>query len=332
MNVKCMIIFGVIWLNACTPPDENNYEIARWKGFADAAITFTFDDNTAYQYDIAIPMFDEYGFNATFYPVINWEPKWDVFSNAVTNGHEVGSHTVSHRNLANLSIADQEIELKDSKNAIDQMLGAGACKTMAYPFCSPSDKMLAQKNFIAVRHCQGQIEKACPDDMVNISSIICGDQGDIKTFNDFKNKAIEAAELNGWCVYLLHGIDNDGGYSPVPSEVLGHSLAYFNNARDKYWVDTFSNVARYIMQRNCLSISEKRISRGVIEIALSDTLDNSIFNVPITVCRKLPAKWEHIEVKQNNQAIDFKIEERNNGKSVVFDAVPDAGLLAIVKL
>lgn len=332
MNVKCIIILGVLWLNACTLPNENNYEIAQWKGFADAAITYTFDDNTAHQYDIGIALFDKYGYNATFYPVINWEPKWDVFAKAVANGHEVGSHTVTHRNLANIDLSDQEVELRDSKNTIEQMLGAGVCKTMAYPFCSPSDKTLTQKYFIAVRHCQGQIEKASPDDMMNISSIICGDQGDIKTFNDFKNKAVEAAELKGWCVYLLHGIDDDGGYSPVNSEVLDQSLSYFNNNRDKYWVDTFSNVAIYILQRNCLSVTDSKVGRNAIELALNDTLDNTIYNMPVTIRRFLPRKWKNIEVEQNDRAIAFKLEKCDAGNCVVFDAVPDAGLVTITKL
>lgn len=66
MNVKCIIILGVLCLNAFVPPNENNYEITRWKGFANAAIPNILVKNIAHQYNIGIPMFDKYRFIKTF--------------------------------------------------------------------------------------------------------------------------------------------------------------------------------------------------------------------------------------------------------------------------
>ena len=48
------------------------YEVGTWQGFRRAAITYTFDDNCANQFALAVPMFNASGLKLTLYPVINW--------------------------------------------------------------------------------------------------------------------------------------------------------------------------------------------------------------------------------------------------------------------
>ena len=72
------------------------YEIGTWKGFCQAAISYTFDDGCSNQYAIAIPMFNEFDFDLTMYPVINWSPNWTALQNAAAQGHE-GLHHVFFR-------------------------------------------------------------------------------------------------------------------------------------------------------------------------------------------------------------------------------------------
>lgn len=307
------------------------YEIASWKGFTDAAITYTFDDATSNQYTIAIPMFNEFNFDATFFPVINWSPNWSVFQSAAVQGHEIGSHTISHSNLGNLTDSVQNIELKNSQFAINTNITTQKCKTIAYPYCAPGADTIVKKYYFAARHCQGSIEKTTPSDFYNISSIACGDQGSVKSTSDFKSKADLAAASKGWCIYLLHGIDNDGGYSALSSDTLRKSLEYLDFNKDKFWVSTFGNVAGYIMERNCATVSELSFSEDSILLQVNDTLDDKIFNYPITIRRPLDEDWPNVFVKQNNVLVNSQIKITNTVKYVVFDIVPDAGDITIVK-
>jgi peptidoglycan/xylan/chitin deacetylase (PgdA/CDA1 family) len=58
---------------------------------------------------------------------------WDVLRSLVQRGHEVGSHGVSHRDLTQLSPADLEREVRESKDRIESELRR-PCRFIAYPY------------------------------------------------------------------------------------------------------------------------------------------------------------------------------------------------------
>ncbi|MGD0077407.1 MAG: polysaccharide deacetylase family protein [Sedimentisphaerales bacterium] len=308
------------------------YEVGIWPGFRTAAITYTFDDGCAKQYSVALPMFNEFGFKMTMYPVINWGPNWPALQAAANQGHEIGSHTVTHTNDLNKQPAEQqESELVKSQEIINSRITGQKCVTIAYPFCQPLDKALTEKYYIAARHCQGVIEANTPKDFYQISSIICGSQGSVKTAADFNARFEKAAASKGWCVFLIHGIDDDGGYSPLPSETLRAGLQYLETRKSTFWVATFVNAVRYIRERNDVSVVESSHSDNSITLKVTDTLDNAIYNYPITLRRPLPAGWTAARVSQNGHSADVTVVEVNSVKYMMFDAVPDGGEVVLTK-
>ena len=307
------------------------YEVGNWRGFRTAAVTYTFDDNTSKQLPVAIPIFNEFGFKATLYPVINWGPNWTGLQNAAAVGHEVGSHTVSHPNLGSLPIADQNTQLLNSKNTINSYIPGQQCLTLAYPYCVPSDLTLTSTYYIAARHCQGAIELNTPSNFYQISSIICGSAGSVNSTSAFITKFTSAASSNGWCVFLLHGIDSDGGYSPLSSTILRESLQYLDDRRGTFWEETFLNVVRYIRERNAVSVTETSNTGDTITLQVTDTLDNTIYNYPVTIRRPLPANWPSAVVTQNGEAVDTYVLMVNSVRYVMFDVVPDGGDVVLTK-
>ena len=85
-----------------------------------------------------------------------------------------------------------------------------------------------------------------------------------------------AASNNGWCVYLFHGIDNDGGYSPVSTATLQGCVDYMDKNRQKFWIESFGNVIRYIRERNAVSIEEIAATTGTSERAKAHALQKPI--------------------------------------------------------
>ncbi len=309
------------------------YEIATWKGFTKAVINYTFDDGCRNQYDVAIPMFDEYRFQLTIYLVANSIPaeRWGVIKQSIAKGHEMGSHTVTHPSLAELSLEDQRKELSDSRKTIEEVTGTNTCHTIAYPFCICPDLELCSEYYIAGRDCRGDIEKATPDSYYRISSIGCGDLSAFNTTEAFTNKMLEATSQNGWCVFLLHGIDNDGGYSPVTSQLLRECLEYLDKNRDKYWVTSLLNAALYAKERDAAVISEKKTTKNEVTMEITHKLDKSIYNHPLTVRRQLSDKWENASVRQGGKIVESKVVIENNKKYVVFDAEPNKEEVVISK-
>lgn len=346
MKVKDKILFPfcLLFLAACSSSKDslqlkeninNNgqYEIATWKGFSETVINYTFDDGCPNQFDVAIPMFDEYGFQLTIYLVPDWVPgdKWGIIKQAIFNGHEMGSHTVTHSSLVELSQEDQRKEFLNSRKSIEERTGVKKCYTIAYPYCIHPDLELCSEYYIAGRDCRGEIEKATPDSYYRINSIPCGDLSPFYSTEAFTEKMSEAASQNGWCVFLLHGIDNDGGYSPVTSQVLKECLEYLDKNRDKYWVTSLLNAVLYAKERNTAIIVERETKKDYIKIEITHDLDNSIYDFPLTIRRILPDNWENISVWQGGILLDSKVIIENNKKYVVFDATPNKGEVILNK-
>jgi len=323
-----LIVVNVGYSRTIDPP----YEVGTWPGFRSAAISYTFDDGCSNQYSIAISMFNEFDFDLTMYPVVNWGPNWTALQNAASAGHEIGSHTMSHpSSLGGLTIGEQTEELVNSQDAINAHITGQNCITLAYPYCSPSNQTLTAKYYIAARHCQGYIEASTPSNFYQISSLICGSSGSVKTEADFVTKFESTAASNGWCVFLIHGIDSDGGYSPLPSTTLRASLEYLDAHRSTFWVSTFVNVVCYIRERNAVSVTELSNEDTSITLQVTDTLDNAIYNYPVTIRRPLPQSWPSANVSQNGQAVDACIIEVNSVKYVMFDVMPDGGDVVLSK-
>jgi peptidoglycan/xylan/chitin deacetylase (PgdA/CDA1 family) len=314
---------------------DSLYAVGTWSGFRDAAISYTFDDGCSGQFSSAIPMFNEFGFTLTLFTVTgtSWSPppNWTALQNAADQGHEIACHTVTHPRLDTLSLAEQYDELHNSQDAIDAHVTGQKCLTLAYPYCVHGNDSLCAEYFIAARACQGSIERSTPVSMLNISSLICGDEGGTKTADNFNSRANSAAGSNGWCVYLIHGIDSDGGWSPTSSDELRGSLEYLDENRDTFWVATFLNVVLYIMERNAVSVTETVILDSSITVQITDTLDNEIYNYPVTIRRQLPESWVSAVVRQNGQTIGARVVEENGVRYIQFDAVPDGGDVLITE-
>gem|GEM_PF-287965 len=307
------------------------YEITKWQGSRTAAVCFTFDDNCPNQLAKALPLFDHYGFKMTFFTVINWKPDWSALQIAANEGHEIASHTISHPRLDTLNYVQEITQLKNSQDSINAQVKGQRCLTIAYPYCIEDNKSICEKYYIAGRGCSGGIESNTPSDFMNISSIVCGTLGSVKTAGDFNNEADTAAESNGFVVFLIHGIDNDGGYSPITSANLRGALNYLQVNNKKFWVSTFSNIVRYIKERNDTSVLETSVTDSSITLFAAGTLTDSIFNYPITIRRQIPNDWPSATVLQNNGMINSRIVNTNSLKYIEFDAVPDNGEIVISK-
>lgn len=309
------------------------YLVATWPGFKSAAVSYTFDDNTSNQLPVAMPLFDKYGFKMTLYTVSgsSWNPNWNTLKMAVANGHEVGSHTVSHPVLNSLTVENQGAELQQSKATIEANIPGYKCTTIAYPNCVIGNLGELKKYYFAGRICSGAIMPPSPSDFYNLSSIICGTQGSIKLAADFNNKVASAKSTTGWCVFLIHGIDNDGGWSPVQSTELASHLAFMNDNKSDYWVGTFADVAKYIRERNTVSLTETTVTADSLLVTVNDTLNNQMYNLPVTFKRLLPTGWSNAKVYSGNKIANYSITKSGSQKFVVFDAIPDQEKISIVK-
>ncbi|MGY3091312.1 hypothetical protein ACVWYF_004378 [Hymenobacter sp. UYAg731] len=305
------------------------YEVAPWRGFKTAAVTYTLDDNTSNQLPVAIPLFDQYNFKTTLFTVTNWGPNWAGLRTASANGHEVTSHTVTHPSLGGLPVAQQLTELQQSQATIKANVPTAKCETVAYPNCVAGDVPTIQSYYIAGRVCSGQIMPATPGDFYNLSAIITGTTGMVQTAANFNAKVDAAKTARGWCVFLTHGINSDGGYSPTQSTELAGHLAYMNTNIGDFWVGTFSDVVKYIKERNAAVLTETTVSATQFTMTLTDNLPDLVYDVPITVRRQLPTAWTGAAITRGTTPVASSVVTSGGVRYVVFEATPDQGTIQI---
>ncbi|HEX7072133.1 MAG TPA: polysaccharide deacetylase family protein, partial [Rhodothermales bacterium] len=312
------------------------YEIARWHDFRPAAISHTFDDNLPNQLAIAVPLFDEFGLKLTLFALTDnassWaRPNWPGMQAAAANGHEIASHTVTHVRLPDVTMDQQRTELRASADSIAARIPEQQGLTLAYPFCVVGDNAMTAEYYIAARGCQGAIERATPADMLNISSIVVGSQGSVQNAAQLNARSDAAVSSGGWAVFLTHGIDNDGGYSPIPSAELRAHVEYLAENQDRFWVETFGNVVRYIRERDAASVVEESADENRLVVQVTDDLDDTIYDHPITLRRALPEGWANVTVTQDGEPVRQRLLDEDGARYVIFDATPDAGDVAIDK-
>jgi len=113
--------------------------------------------------------------------------------------------------------------------------------------------------------------------------------------------------------------------------VLTGAVQYLDTNKNNFWVATFVNVACYIKERDDVSVSETTVTDTAITLAVTDTLDNTIYNYAVTLRRPLPAGWASAAVTQNGHSVDSLIVTVNSVNYVMFNVVPDGGTVVLTK-
>jgi oligosaccharide reducing-end xylanase len=299
----------------------DGYEVAPWYDFKPAVITYSFDDGTYNQIGKGLPLLDKYNLKGSFNLITSWDQEWEGFKLAAKNGHEISSHTVTHPNLEEQNIETQISELKESKKKIEKETGH-ECVTLVYPYCSAGDYDLAKKFYISARACSGELIGPNPYDMFDISSIIIGDQTDFKTGKDLNNWADRAFDEKKWVMFLIHGIDGDGGYSPIDSYELELHLKYVSKNIDKFWVGTFRDISKYILEANSIIIEENNHEGGMKTISVSCQYTTTItkLDFPVTVSRIIEPNCKNPTILRESDKSEVNIRTISN--KIIFDVIP----------
>lgn len=90
----------------------------------------------------ALAFFAQHGARATFFTIaqdVRDPAKRAWLDEAVRQGHEIGSHSVTHRRLSRLSVADKRSEVIDSRTLLEQSLGVPVAGFRAPGFDTDGD-------------------------------------------------------------------------------------------------------------------------------------------------------------------------------------------------
>lgn len=235
-----------------------------------ALVSLTFDDGMRCQFERAVPILDQHGLAATFFLVANTSPifmdgyadhfKWpkidwsegdrQFLKGMVQRGHEIGSHSVNHKNDftgEQAKFEPEELERKAkfeaerSKRLIEEWIGSEIA-SFCYPFCR---RPAVLKNaVIAAGYRQARAGAnasyySLPDHPMDWFDVDC-------------RQITENENVNGWVrsgcwhILMIHGIGTwNDGWAPVTVDQFALQMAELAKHRDTGTVEvvTFKNGA-----------------------------------------------------------------------------------------
>jgi hypothetical protein len=332
-----------------------------------SAFSFTFDDGLLTHSENVIPILNQYGFKGTFYvlppyltetlPGIWRYGTWPAFQSMAAEGNEIGSHTMRHYDLTSLqwgSIDDDSTllyELYQSKIFIEQKIPSEKCISFNYPYTLhnslvdsatslfyengrtlgqvPNDSSLSEQEWYGIK--AKIVEFSLPRNSVD------DDLDELYTFLDWMQNSINDHK---WGMLIIHdvvpftelqGLLQDSIYEPITSEWLGW-LCDFLSARSSnkdIWVETVGNITRYIKERDDAEYQIISSTDQLIELNVTDELDNEIYNFPLSAYIKIPNDWNYVRTEQNSFIDTVTTTLTDTGRVVFAKIIPDRGILKL---
>lgn len=318
------------------PERPGDARVCLWKDDKLCALSITIDDNCAPDHAWWIEQGKKYGWQFTWFVITEragtggYWGTWDGWQKIRQLGHDVQSHTVTHLHFKDEGRPDAEIKDIDTEYAIsirqiEENLGSHRCVALAYPGGKNShlnDREVAAKYFIAARGTVGHINRANQIDYLNTSSIGGINIGGApwSEFNNLLDPALYRGRgYRGWYCTHFHGVKEDRRGE------LSEKFDYIKKREDQVWIGLFREVVMYGQQRDTAKLQMLDSPAGEIRFALSDDMDDTLFDFPLTTKVRLPNGWKAASATQAGAPVELSIAEHDDGRFALIQAVPDKG-------
>jgi len=259
---------------------------------------------------------------------------WQAVKEYAAQGHEFGSHTITHPRLAILTEPNLLYELEKSKEEILKQLGESHTFSAECPYGTEDERVMsyAYKIYPALRN--RMPEKFLKE--INRS-------GDIQP-GSLNNEYVQwqrgattktplplmkswvdtvAAHKNIWLVLVFHGVDGVG-WEALPHEMLEEYFNYLKQHEERLWIATFSDVTKYMRERMNATVKWNKTD-NIVKVDLTHSLDKSMYNIPLTLRTYVPADWKQVQVKQGDKIQTVFPGMSDKGTFVLYQLQPNRG-------
>jgi len=261
---------------------------------------------------------------------------WDAVKKYASDGHEFASHTVTHPKLAVLDEVNMLYELEKSKEEIRNKLGEKYTFSAECPYGTEDERVMsyALKVYQALRNRMpadylgelNRASKAQPNTLNN--EYVLWQRGAVKKISlPLMKSWVDTVEAhnNNWLVLVFHGVDGKG-WEALPGSLLQEYFTYIKQHEKNSWIATFGDVTKYMRERMNAKVNSK-MQGDKISVDLTHSLDQSMYDQPLTLRTALPASWKKATVKQGDKVQQVSVK---NG-AIVYNLVPNQGVALIEK-
>lgn len=256
---------------------------------------------------------------------------WDSIKAYSAKGFEFASHTVTHTHLAVLDTTNMNYELYKSKEDIRNHLGDEYTFDAEIPFGIEHPRALKYgfPAYAALRNMMTdsflfEINRGYKMQPGSSSKeYVQWQRGPLSKTTLAQMKSYIDTTLahdNIWLVLVFHGI-NGLGWEALPDTLLSTYFYYIKQNENNLWIATFEDVAKYMRERMQTDVTSDKTDNS-ITVHLTQTLNSSVYNVPLTLKTYVPATWKKIKVMEGNHQQKLQPDKDANGNYILYNAMP----------
>ena len=211
----------------------------RWPNGADVALSLTFDDGLLEHYTVVFPLLKELGLRGTFWIIGSSIDRqkarreaapmtWEQVREMAEDGQEIANHSYSHRNLAEMTLAEARADILRGDSAVFAHTGKHTT-ALAFPSNHKSDSLIAMVNEMGI--------------YPRVAQQSFGGKS-VSTEEAFTKWINKAVKRGGWTVGMTHAISIGYDAFPDPAVFEQHlrTLAQMHQ-EGKIYIAPFSEIA-----------------------------------------------------------------------------------------
>jgi peptidoglycan/xylan/chitin deacetylase (PgdA/CDA1 family) len=306
-------------VRTAVPPVE--LSLARFTGDRPFAVSYTFDDGTRDQLELAIPLFEARGMHATLNIVGNYTGatqaeradtiSWQELKTLAARGHEIGNHSQSHPLMTTCTAAQLATEIDGSAARLTTELG-----TPPYTFAAPFTCLNA---LVYERILMSHLDVRAPTIPFEGTA-----------FTVDRGKAIVdwAKSEKLWIVPLTHTVTVQSTGSTLAQATLAATLDYLQT--QNAWVETYGTISRYVRARDTATLTPVSQSTTSRTFTLTSPLSPAVFTVPLTVLLgSLTRQPTGVQATRGTTALPTRVVPVGTTWTIQVDAVPGAAAITV---
>jgi hypothetical protein len=305
-----------------------------WKDDKIAPLSFTVDDNWASEVPWWLEQSAKYGnFPITWFIITNKVGghsdggTWQLWGDVVARGHDVQSHTMTHLQADDPASLSIDTEYSGSIKAIEENIPGHRVRMLAYPGGKNSNlnsESVAATYYAGARSTTGTLVPAATIPYMAVRAVTEGSFNNPAAHWADPKRVLDPADkmYRTWCVMIYHGAGDKNVDRPF--------FPWVAENKDKLWLSRFSDASLYGQEREAATLKVTDKGSSKIEFELTDTLDDAIYDQPLTIKVRLPDGWKSVAATQAGKAVESRFVTNDGHPFALVDAIPDKGRVSLV--
>jgi oligosaccharide reducing-end xylanase len=305
-----------------TSPQSPPPSITQYLDDRIAVVTMTFDDTHLSQLTVAKPLFDQYGYKASFYLITSdvgpgQDTTWAMWQAAAADGFEIGNHTRNHW-LKDCTAANAQWNHDQIFGGYADILAGMGKPPLTFAFPGGGESSCTEAMVIPAGH----VDWRRADHVLDTDRVY--PEGDTLTaatgVADIDEVIAHTPNWNGallsWFLFYMHDV------TPERAAVLQAMLDHIAANDDKVWCTTYLAATLYEREREQSAVQVHSRGARSVTFTLTNALDSTIFKVPVSVRVPLPSGTTDVHAVAVRSPAAGPVEVRVRGDHLLVDAIP----------